>query len=134
MSGTTPPTKSPLRSYFVTGLLIWVPLVITLWVINLIVSTMDQTLLLLPEQLQPEKLFGGHRVPGLIEWPARIRARTESDQLLSMVDVSATVFELSFPLSPPAREPRFSVSPRARSPASAISVANVWRTANGATA
>mgnify|MGYP001174127893 CR=1 FL=1 len=65
MSGTTSPTKSPLRSYFVTGLLIWVPLVITLWVINLIVSTMDQTLLLLPEQLQPEKLFGGHRVPGV---------------------------------------------------------------------
>ena len=65
MPGTTPPSKSPLRSYFVTGLLIWVPLVITLWVINLIVSTMDQTLLLLPEQLQPERLFGGHRVPGV---------------------------------------------------------------------
>jgi uncharacterized membrane protein len=62
--GTSPSPKSPLRSYFVTGLLIWVPLVITLWVLNLIVSTMDQTLLLLPEHLQPEKLFG-RRVPGV---------------------------------------------------------------------
>ena len=37
-----------LKKYFLTGLLILVPLAITLWVLNLIVSTMDQTLLLLP--------------------------------------------------------------------------------------
>ena len=64
MPGSTPPAKSPLRSYFVTGLLIWVPLVITLWVLNLIVSTMDQSLQLLPEHLQPERFFG-RKVPGL---------------------------------------------------------------------
>jgi len=40
-----------------------VPLVITLWVLNLIVSTMDQTLQLLPADLQPELLLG-HRIPG----------------------------------------------------------------------
>ncbi len=57
-----PPPK--LRSYFVTGLLIWVPLVITLWVLDLIVSTMDQSLQLLPAQLQPQALFG-FRVPGI---------------------------------------------------------------------
>ena len=60
--GTPAPAK--LRSYFVTGLLIWVPLVITLWVLNVIVSTMDQSLQLLPAQLQPEKVLG-LRVPGL---------------------------------------------------------------------
>ncbi|HWS73963.1 MAG TPA: DUF502 domain-containing protein [Quisquiliibacterium sp.] len=53
-----------MRSYFVAGLLLLVPLVITLWVLNLIVSTMDQSLQLLPAQLQPEALFGRH-VPGL---------------------------------------------------------------------
>lgn len=37
-----------LRKYFVTGLLILVPLGITVWVLKLIVTTMDQTLLLLP--------------------------------------------------------------------------------------
>jgi uncharacterized membrane protein len=41
-----------------------VPLVITLWVLNLIVSTMDQTLQLLPANLQPELLLG-RRIPGV---------------------------------------------------------------------
>ena len=47
-----------MKKYFITGLLIWVPLVITLWVLNLIISTMDQSLLLLPPRLRPEALFG----------------------------------------------------------------------------
>jgi len=42
------------RKYFITGLLIWIPLVITVWVLDLIVTTMDSTLLLLPEELQPK--------------------------------------------------------------------------------
>ena len=64
MPGSHPHGKSTLRSYFVTGLLIWVPLVITLWVLNLIVSTMDQSLQLLPAEFHPELIFG-RRVPGL---------------------------------------------------------------------
>lgn len=47
-----------MRKYFVTGLLILVPLAITLWVLNLIISTMDQSLLLLPESWRPKALFG----------------------------------------------------------------------------
>ena len=39
-----------IRRYFITGLLIWIPLAITLWVLDLLVSTMDQSLLLLPPQ------------------------------------------------------------------------------------
>ncbi len=53
-----------MKRYLVTGLLIWVPLAITLWVLNAIVSTMDQTLLLLPDQWQPKALFGFY-VPGM---------------------------------------------------------------------
>ncbi|MDF3037184.1 MAG: hypothetical protein K0S28_2458 [Paucimonas sp.] len=53
-----------MRKYFITGLLILVPLAITLWVVNLIISTMDQSLLLLPPQWQPEALVG-FRVPGM---------------------------------------------------------------------
>jgi len=53
-----------MRKYLVTGLLIWVPLAITLWVLDLIVTTMDRTLLLLPSQWQPHSLFG-HDIPGL---------------------------------------------------------------------
>jgi len=53
-----------MRKYLVTGLLIWVPLVITLWVLNLIVTTMDQTLQLVPLQWHPHTLFG-RDIPGL---------------------------------------------------------------------
>lgn len=53
-----------MKKYFITGLLIWVPLGITLWVLHLLVSTMDQTLLLLPVQFQTESWLGIH-VPGM---------------------------------------------------------------------
>jgi len=53
-----------MRKYLVTGLLIWIPLVITIWVLNLIVATMDQSLELLPEPLHP-RAWLGHDIPGL---------------------------------------------------------------------
>jgi uncharacterized membrane protein len=53
-----------MRKYFITGLLVLVPLAITLWVLNLIIGTMDQSLLLLPESWRPEALVG-FRIPGL---------------------------------------------------------------------
>jgi len=56
--------KLLIRRYLITGLLIWVPLVITLWVLNLLVSTMDQTLLLVPAEWRTEGWLGMH-VPGL---------------------------------------------------------------------
>jgi len=56
--------KNLIKRYFITGLLIWVPVVITLWVLNLLVSTMDQTLLLLPSALRTESWLGFH-IPGL---------------------------------------------------------------------
>ena len=56
--------KHLIRRYFITGLLIWVPLVITVWVLDLLVGTMDQTLLLLPPQFRTESWLGVH-VPGL---------------------------------------------------------------------
>ncbi len=56
--------KHLIRRYLITGLLIWVPLVITLWVLNLLVSTMDQTLLLLPAEWRTEGFLGIH-IPGM---------------------------------------------------------------------
>jgi uncharacterized membrane protein len=53
-----------MKKYFITGLLIWVPLVITLWVLDFLISTMDQSLRLLPPEWRPEALFGYH-IPGL---------------------------------------------------------------------
>ncbi|MET0321135.1 MAG: DUF502 domain-containing protein [Duganella sp.] len=53
-----------MRKYFITGLLILVPLAITAWVLNLVISTMDQSLLFVPERWQPRTLFGVN-IPGL---------------------------------------------------------------------
>ncbi len=53
-----------MKKYLITGLLIWIPLVITLWVLNLVVTTLDQVLLLLPNTLRTESWLGLH-VPGL---------------------------------------------------------------------
>lgn len=52
-----------IKRYFITGLLIWVPLVITAWVLSVIVSTLDQSLRLLPEGIHPQNLFG-FAIPG----------------------------------------------------------------------
>ena len=53
-----------MKRYFVTGLLVLVPLVITIWVLTFIVATMDQSLELLPRALHPESWFG-RNIPGL---------------------------------------------------------------------
>ena len=53
-----------MRKYFITGLLILVPIAITAWVLNLVISTMDQSLLLVPAQYRPKALFG-FDIPGL---------------------------------------------------------------------
>ncbi|MEJ2454929.1 MAG: DUF502 domain-containing protein [Candidatus Thiodiazotropha sp.] len=53
-----------LRRYLVAGLLVWLPLGATIFVIRLLVGWMDQSLLLLPERFRPETLLGFH-IPGL---------------------------------------------------------------------
>ena len=53
-----------MKKYIITGLLIWIPLVITLWVLKLIVGSLDQVLLLLPPEFLTENWLGLH-VPGM---------------------------------------------------------------------
>ena len=53
-----------MKKYLITGLLIWIPLVITIWVLKLVVDVLDQSLLLLPEDLRTERWLGVH-IPGL---------------------------------------------------------------------
>jgi len=52
-----------MKRYLIAGLLVWVPLGITIWVLNALVSALDQTLLLVPESLRPDRLLGYH-IPG----------------------------------------------------------------------
>ena len=53
-----------LRRILVKGLLIWVPLGVTILVFKLLIELMDRTLLLLPPAYRPDALFGFH-VPGV---------------------------------------------------------------------
>jgi uncharacterized membrane protein len=52
-----------LRRWLLAGLLVLVPLIITVWVLNWVVSTLDQTLQILPAAWQPDRLLGMH-IPG----------------------------------------------------------------------
>jgi len=52
-----------LRKWLFSGLLVIVPVAITVWVLQWIIGTLDQTLLILPEAWQPDKLIGVH-IPG----------------------------------------------------------------------
>ncbi|MGC2463492.1 MAG: DUF502 domain-containing protein [Steroidobacteraceae bacterium] len=52
------------RRYLMAGLLVWVPILVTVLVVRFILDLMDQTLLLLPSSVRPEALFGVH-IPGV---------------------------------------------------------------------
>lgn len=53
-----------LRRYVVAGLLLWVPLGVTILVLKVLVDLMDRSLLLIPTPYRPENLFG-FNIPGL---------------------------------------------------------------------
>ena len=53
-----------LRSYLVAGLLVWLPVLVTVLVIKFLIDLVDSTLLLLPAAVQPENVIG-FRIPGL---------------------------------------------------------------------
>ena len=52
-----------LKKWLLAGLLVIVPVVITAWVLQWIISTLDQTLLILPGSWRPDYLLGVH-IPG----------------------------------------------------------------------
>ncbi|NCT96732.1 MAG: DUF502 domain-containing protein [Comamonadaceae bacterium] len=53
-----------LRKWLFSGLLVLVPLIVTLWVLDWVVGTLDQTLNILPTSWRPDAWLGVH-VPGL---------------------------------------------------------------------
>ena len=60
------PGKRPvsLRRLLVAGVLVWLPIIATVWVISFFVTLMDRTLVLLPTRFQPLTLLG-FQLPGL---------------------------------------------------------------------
>jgi len=53
-----------LRRYLVAGLLVWIPLGVTVFILRVLIGLMDRTLLLIPAQYRPEEWLG-FTVPGL---------------------------------------------------------------------
>ncbi|HQW38856.1 MAG TPA: DUF502 domain-containing protein [Usitatibacteraceae bacterium] len=53
-----------MRRYLIAGLLVWIPLAITFWVLSLLVELMDQSLLIVPARFRSDALLGFH-LPGL---------------------------------------------------------------------
>lgn len=53
-----------LRRYLVAGLLVWIPLVVTIFVVRMIIGLMDRSLVLLPSRYRPEEWLG-FAIPGL---------------------------------------------------------------------
>jgi uncharacterized membrane protein len=53
-----------MNKYFITGLLVLVPLFITVWVITSLIGMMDQSLLLLPVEWRPKNVIG-YELPGI---------------------------------------------------------------------
>ena len=53
-----------IRSYLITGLVVWLPILVTFLVVRFIVDLLGQSIALLPADYQPEKLFGIN-IPGI---------------------------------------------------------------------
>lgn len=53
-----------MRKYFISGLLVWLPIWVTLLVIKFLVDILSKSLLLLPTKYQPDVLLGFH-LPGV---------------------------------------------------------------------
>jgi uncharacterized membrane protein len=53
-----------IRNYLIGGLLIWIPIMITVWVVRFLTGILDSSLVLLPPSWRPEVVFGTY-VPGV---------------------------------------------------------------------
>jgi uncharacterized membrane protein len=61
---SAPRRRRGLRRYLVAGMLVWLPIFATVWVVRFVLEAMDHTLVLLPPSYRPERLLG-FTVPGL---------------------------------------------------------------------
>ena len=58
------PKRMSLRRYLIAGVLVWLPILVTIWVVSFMLHVIDRILLLLPKAYLPESLMG-FALPGL---------------------------------------------------------------------
>jgi len=63
-TGQKPHPAKAFRNYLIGGLLVWIPIMITVWVVRFLARILDNSLVLLPPPWRPEAVFGTY-VPGL---------------------------------------------------------------------
>jgi len=56
--------KWSVRRYLVAGVLVWLPILATIWVVSFMLQLMDRTLLLIPPAYRPQALLG-FSLPGI---------------------------------------------------------------------
>lgn len=56
-------TSKALKKYMLTGILVWLPVIVTIWVISYIIGVADRLVTILPQHWQPQMLLG-FRIPG----------------------------------------------------------------------
>jgi uncharacterized membrane protein len=62
-AGNTTARKWSVRRYLVAGVLVWLPILATIWVVSFFIHLMDRTLVLLPPSYRPLAVVG-YAVPG----------------------------------------------------------------------
>lgn len=50
--------KKSLKKYMLMGVLVWLPIIVTIWAIGYIIDVADHLITILPTRLQPQALFG----------------------------------------------------------------------------
>lgn len=53
-----------LKKYLLAGLVVWIPIIATIWILRFLIDLLDQTMSLLPAAYNPEAIFG-FNIPGL---------------------------------------------------------------------
>ena len=53
-----------IKKYFIAGVLVWLPIIVTIWILSFIIGTTDRLVSFLPQKWQPETYLGVH-IPGL---------------------------------------------------------------------
>ncbi len=53
-----------IRRYIIAGILVWLPIGVTIFLVRILIGLLDRTLVLIPQKYQPEELLG-FAIPGL---------------------------------------------------------------------
>lgn len=63
-TNSNPSIGKALKKYLITGILVWLPIAVTIWIITYIINATDRLITIIPAQWQPQNYIG-FNIPGL---------------------------------------------------------------------